>query len=756
MEFKVLGPMEVSAGGPRLVLGTPKQRLVLAVLLCNAGQSVSVDHLIDAVWDQRPPRSALHNIYLHIHQLRRLLGAATIVGRGRSGYLLTVSPTDIDAGQFVNLAEIGSQALATGDVARASHQLHRALALWRGHPFADLDNPPALAVDIARLTEARLTALERRIDADLRLGRHMDLVSELTTLVAEQPYRERFQSQLMLALYRSGRRVEALAVYRAARAALSGELGLDPGADLRRLERAILAGEPDLDLAEPAPGERGHAPVPPVFTADRPDWLHEPAQLPVDIVDFTGRQAEVDQLDRVAAELDDRSAVALVAITGTAGVGKTALAVHWAHRAASRFRDGQLFVDLRGYGPGNPMRPIEALTQWLRALGVDPAKVPSELEPAAAMFRSELAGRQLLVELDNASSASQVRPLLPASSGCLTIVTSRDALTGLVARDGARRVRLGVLDAVDAISLLVQITGPARLSAEKQACRDLVRLCGNLPLAVRIAAAQLAEQPDRTVADQVDQLRTDRLGGLDIDGDETGSMRAVFDRSYAALPADRQRMFRLLGLASGPDITVPAAAALGRARPDRDRRVAEPADRGQPAGRAPAWPVHAARPTAQLRGRACDQSRARGAHRGTPAVARLLPAAHRRGGPAAVSADAPTGHGADRCRGRVRRPGCGSSLAGCRAVQSGSRLPELTSSRPATVRNRAGRRPARLPVPPPAGCRLGDDRRRGHAGDRCGRSSKPVGSAPCGRGPARGQGPARACSRALPPRREPG
>ena len=560
MEFQILGPLEVVSEGSRLPLDRRQLRLLLAVLLCHAGQPVSPDRLIDALWGSEPLPSAASNLHVYVHRLRKALGTDRIIGRGGAGYTLNVLPGELDAARFIELGTDGQAAVAAGDMLRADRRLREALALWRGDPFSDLDGEPALREEIARLTEHRLIFLEHRIDADLGLWRHADLIPELSALTGEYPYRERFSWQLMLALYRSGRQADALAVYRLARRVLADELGLEPGPALRELERAILRADPGLNppdhavLALPAPA------APPA--EERVDGHRRPAQLPASIADFTGREHELKWLDEMI-EQSPPDGVPITVVTGTAGVGKTALATHWSHKIADQFPDAQLYVNLRGYDPGEPIQPIRALGGFLAALGIPADRIPTETDEAASLYRSMLSGRKVLVVLDNAGSADQVRPLLPGSSSCLVLVTSRDRLAGLVAREGARTLSLDVMPSDEAVDLLARVLGPERICAELAATVELAAACGRLPLALRISAANLADQPHRSIAEHRDELIAgDRLAALEIDGDAQTAVCAAFDQSYATLSEHSRRTFRLLGLVPGADFTAEVAAAL--------------------------------------------------------------------------------------------------------------------------------------------------------------------------------------------------
>jgi tetratricopeptide (TPR) repeat protein len=400
------------------------------------------------------------------------------------------------------------------------------------------------------------------------LGRDRELIPELAALTAMHPTRERLTELRMLALHRAGRTADALNAYAGARDYLAEHLGLDPGTGLRQMHQAILRDDlsivdtsAEIDTVAGRPAETQHPEKPPL----------RPAQLPCDVPGFTGRARQLADLDALldAHDAGGGTSPLIAAVTGTAGVGKTTLVVHWAHRVRHRFPDGQLYANLRGYAPTAPQRPIEALAGFLAALGVPPDKVPVDLEQAAALFRSLLADSRMLVVLDNARGPDQIRPLLPAGPGCMVLVTSRDRLAGMVAREGAHRVGLDVLSGEEAQTLLTSVLGAGRSAAEPGAVAALAEACAGLPLALRVAAANLAERPERRIAAQVDDLLAgSQLAALEVDGDEEAAVRGTFDLSYTALPADARRQFRLLGLVPGPDATVHTAAALAGTSPE--------------------------------------------------------------------------------------------------------------------------------------------------------------------------------------------
>jgi len=547
MRYRILGPLRVRTGTGWTTVAAEKQRTVLAVLLADAGRPVRVDRLVDAVWGDQPPRKAVNTVQAYVMRLRRLLPAGRLVTRA-GGYELMVDADDVDAMVFERLAADARRELDEGRLELGADRLKKALALWRGPVFADVPATASLVACAAALDQARLAAEEDWAGALLDLDRHEHALGELPRMVEEYPLREVRWVLLMRALHGQGRRAEALDAYRRARRVLREELGLEPGGDLRALQQAVLT---DADRVTPPPS---------TATA-------RPAQLPAQVSAFTGRVRALERLDALtpgvgapAVGEPTATAVVIFAIAGTAGVGKTALAVHWAHRVTGHFPDGQLYLNLHGHAAGPPVAPIEALGRFLRALDVPPEAVPSDMDEASALFRSRLAGRRMLVLLDNARDPDQVRPLLPGTGGCLALVTSRQRLDGLIARDGAIPLPIDVLSADESHELLTRLLGDKRVRAEPAgATGELARLCDHLPLALRLAAADLVTRPHTTVAEYVQRLGRDRLNGLDFGND---GIRAAFDLSYHALPDDTRRVFRLLGLAPGPDIAPMAAAAL--------------------------------------------------------------------------------------------------------------------------------------------------------------------------------------------------
>jgi DNA-binding SARP family transcriptional activator len=574
VEFCLLGPLVVRSGDGVLPIPNGKQRTLLAVLLAHAGEVIPVDELAELLWEGRPPLSARVTLQNYVKRLRQALGPAgqARLRTHRPGYLMEASADEVDLLRFDALCGAGHAAARRGDWARAAAQLRAALSLWRGQPFGGVPSGLLAQAECPRLEEMRIDALEARIDAEMQLGGHGEVITELRHLIAAGRLRERPRGLLMLALYRAGRPAEALAEYRDARRTLVQELGLEPGPWLRQLLQQILSADPGLDLAAAAPVRDAPPAAPgprfPRAAAPGPAAARAavvPRQLPAAVAHFTGRQAELNaltrQLDRPAGP---GGAVTIWTVVGTAGIGKTALALHWAHRVAARFGNGQLYANLRGFGPRvTPAPPGEVIRGFLGALGVPPASLPAPLEAQAALYRSLLAGRSMLVVLDNARDAEQVRPLLPGSPGCVVVVTSRNQLTGLVVAEGAYRLSLDLLPEQSAAELLARRLGPARLSREPGAARELIGLCARLPLALAVVAGRAASRPDVPLGRIVTELRAARLDAL-ATGEPATDLRAVLSWSYGCLTPPAAAMFRLLGLRPGLDITAASAASLAR------------------------------------------------------------------------------------------------------------------------------------------------------------------------------------------------
>ena len=558
-EFCLLGPLLVRKDGTTVPVASGKQRAVLAALLLSPDRTVSLDELTEVLWGSAPPPSARVSVQNHVMRLRKTLGAGAQIHTHAHGYEIRIDAIDLDVSRFEAHLTAAREAARGGCWDTAADQARAGLALWRGEPLADVESDLLAIRDVPRLAELRLQAVEVRLAADIRLGRQADVITEVQRLAAAHPLRERIHGLLMLALYRDGRQAEALAAYASARKILVAELGSEPGTGLQELHRQILTSDPALDYR--AADHRARTPA---AAAAAPPSV--PRQLPAAVSGFTGRTAELTALTRILdeASADSPGTVVISAIGGTAGVGKTALALHWAHQVAGRFADGQLYVNLRGFDPsGAPKAAAEAVRGLLDSLGVPPDRIPVQPEEQAGLYRSLLADRTMLIVLDNARDEQQVRPLLPASPASLVIVTSRNQLGGLAAADRARLLTLDVLSQDEALHMLTARIGARRTAAEPAAAGDIASLCGRLPLALAVAAARAEARPDfplaAIAADLQDQAG--RLDALDA-GDPAASVRAVFSWSYTQLSADAARMFRLLGLHSGPDISTAAAASL--------------------------------------------------------------------------------------------------------------------------------------------------------------------------------------------------
>jgi DNA-binding SARP family transcriptional activator len=540
VRFGILGSLQVIAGDPNDpgTISAARLRVLLAVLLWRANQPVPTDELAELVWDGAPPSGVPEATRALVMRLRRRLGTAAgtrIVTRA-PGYAIEVSADELDASQFEALTRQAGEAVRVRRWAQAAGTAAEALGLWRGAPLADV--PSQLLRDqwVPHLDQLHAQALDWRIEADLHDGRHEQMISELQDLTSRHPLRERFHGQLMLALYRCGRQAEALAAYQRARDALVTELGVEPEPGLRDLHQRILSFDPALAIT-------GQGRI--AETGPQPGT---PRELPPAVPGFTGRSAELQALTRLLDQPGQQGADTIVVsvIGGTAGVGKTALAVHWAHRVAGRFPDGQLYVNLRGYDPAQPVPATDALAGFLLSLGVPGQDIPPEAEQRAARYRSLLSGKRMLVILDNAGSAGQVRPLLPGTGACTVVVTSRDALAGLVARDGAARLNLDVLPLEDAVALLRVLIG-TRAVTEPGAVAELAEQCCRLPLALRVAAELAASRPAVPLAGLTAELadRRTRLDLLGAGGDPSTEVRAVFSWSYLRLDAEAARPITL-------------------------------------------------------------------------------------------------------------------------------------------------------------------------------------------------------------------
>lgn len=548
LHFGVLGPVRAWRGADLLPTGSPQQRALLAALLLREGRTATAGELIDALWGDDPPSQALAAVRTYASRLRKALGAGVLESES-GGYAIRVpgGGGSLDLALAQELAADAEKARSAGDLPLARALLNKALNLWDGEVLAGVPGPYA-RTQRARLDEWRLGLVETRLDMDLEQGCHAETVSELTALTAAHPLRERLRELLMLALYRGGRQAEALAVYADTRRLLADELGVDPRPALSELQSRILRADPAL--AEPS------APLPAEEAAAAPVT---PAQLPAAVADFTGRAAFVTELSGflTSAAGGAGRVMAVSALAGIGGVGKTTLAVHVAHRARAAFPDGQLYVNLQGAG-GRAAEPETVLGAFLRALGTADSAIPDALEERAALYRSVLDGRRVLVLLDNARDAAQVRPLLPGTAGCAALVTSRVRMVDL---EGAHLVDLDVMSPEEALLLFTRIVGEERVAAEREAALDVVAACGFLPLAIRIAASRLAARRTWTVSVLAAKLADERRRLDELQAGDL-AVKATFELGYGQLEPAQARAFRLLGLADGPDISLAAAAAV--------------------------------------------------------------------------------------------------------------------------------------------------------------------------------------------------
>ena len=565
-----MGPLELFSGGREHDLGGSRQRVVLAMLALNANRVVPVGQLVDAVWNTEPPATARAQIQTSVSALRKILAdadadadAPLAIRTSTPGYQLNVPPGQLDTEQFEGLVAAADTQSAAGRNSEAVATLRGALALWRGHALAGLDSE-LVRRGALQLENARLAAVMERIQLDLALGRHDELIGELTALVEEHPLRERLYEFLMLALYRSGRQAEALEVRARARTILVEELGIEPGRRLQQLEAAILKRLPQLDLVSSAqPSPEQHSPEQAEPDSQAPALVTKPPsvprRLPASIADFTGRQDQLAEIRRTLSGDDDptrRFGMRIVAIYGRGGIGKSTLAIRAAHEVHGSYPDGHLYADLSA-SPG-PDRVQDVLDRFLRALDVDGSSVPRDVEEKADLYRSRVANRRVLVVLDGVANENEVIPLLPAGPGCAVIVTSRPNLSGL---PGAHLIGLGPFDVDLSLQLLSKIVGPERVAAEHGAAVELVDFCGRLPLAMRIAGARLASRPHRRLGILVARLcnTAQRLDVLTYRGLE---MRSSIGLTYQVLHREAKVLFRLISLISTPDFPGWLAAAL--------------------------------------------------------------------------------------------------------------------------------------------------------------------------------------------------
>ncbi|SDJ17950.1 DNA-binding transcriptional activator of the SARP family [Lentzea albidocapillata subsp. violacea] len=548
LTFGVLGPLEVRRDGRAVHVNGPKLRALLATLLLRANSVVHKSVLVDRLWDEDPPPAGRKSLQMYVLRLRRMLGdgEGTVIETHPDGYLLRVPPDALDLTRFRMAVRAASDAEPDGERALLSE----ALRCWRGPVLPDVGSESLHREDVPPLAEELLRVRVRFYDVNLELGRHSEVIGELVRVTEEHPWHETFWAQLVEALHHNGRRADALRTYRTVRRRFADDLGVEPGARLRQAQLAALG----------ADGGGAPAAVPAV------------AQLPGGVTRFVGRRSAIARLDELAfaAGVSDHNIV----ISGPPGVGKTTLAVHVAHRWRARFPDGQLYVNLQGFAADPPLAASAALIRFLGALGFRRDQMPAEVEEQAALLRSALTGRRMLLVLDNAADARQVRPLLPGQPGSVVLITSRHDLRGLVVDPGATGLVLEVLSGAESRAVLTDLVGAGRVEAESDALGRLADTCGGLPLALRIAGANLAADPGCSVADYVTELTAhDRVSALAIDGDERSAVRAAFDQSYLRLSSADRMLFRLLGVVPGQDIGVEAAAALAARGTSEIRRA---------------------------------------------------------------------------------------------------------------------------------------------------------------------------------------
>lgn len=559
MEFRLLGAFEIVADGASVDLGPSKQRTLLAALAVDAGRPLSPAAIVDLLWDGEPPRDAPNALRTYVSRIRKVLratdgsgGTIATVERDAAGYRLVVDADSVDLHRFAALAE-HARTLEPGDPQRSA-ALGEAVSLWQGEALAGM--PGAWAERVRqRLRQQRFNVTADWARAELEGGRHAAVVEVLADLVTANPLVEPLAALLIRALVAAGRGAEALAAFTRVRQQMADEVGIEPGPELQALHAVMLRA--------PAPG---HGSVP----APQPGPLAvRPAQLPSDVYGFTGREAQLAALDALLDEAADQpTGVVISAICGTAGVGKTALAVHWAHRVAVRFPDGQLYVNLRGFDAGSAVEPIQALQGFVEALGVPASRMPTDLAALSALFRSMLAGKQMLVVLDNARDASQIRPLLPGGPGSMVLITGRHQMPSLVAAEGAHLVLLDLPPIDDARRLMARRIGAQRVEAEPRAADEIIERCARLPLALAIVAARAAVSPHMSLEVLAGNLRDigSRLSAMSTE-EAPIDVRAAFSWSYRRLTPGAARLFRVLGLHPGPHVTTAAAARLADLSP---------------------------------------------------------------------------------------------------------------------------------------------------------------------------------------------
>ncbi|MFJ4686634.1 AfsR/SARP family transcriptional regulator [Streptomyces sp. NPDC088789] len=580
MDVRLLGPVEVSSGGQRIPLNGAKPTAIFAALVVHLGEVLTAERLVDLIWEEEPPATARALVASHISGLRRALSGwegADAVRTRSPGYVAEFPPAAVDSRRFEQACAAGRAAALDGRSEESVDTLQSAVRLWRGRDALEGLGQSFARVEAMRLTELRLEAQEFRFAAELDLDRRTDLVAELVAHVAAHPLRERPRGQLMTALFRAGRVADALRCYDEGRRHLRTELGLDPGPELSALHRAVLQADTSVlgapvcrtatqapapartvtstgpSAGPPPPRRPGNAPP------DGPARRPVPSQLPPDVADFIGREAQISWATTLLRQVRDpqRTAPPVGVISGRSGTGKTALAVHVGHRTAALFPDGQLFVDLRA-ADSEPVRTTDALARLLRALGIDADTPAHDEEDLLGLYRTHIARRRVLLILDNAVSEARLRPLLPTGGGSAVLITGRRRL---VALEGAAHLDLGVPSQSEALALLARVAGPTRPGLEPDRAAEIVTLCGRLPLAVRIAGARLAARPHWTPARLATRLQDERRR---LDELQAGDLevRASLGLGYADLDAHEQRALRRLALMDLPDFAAWVAGPL--------------------------------------------------------------------------------------------------------------------------------------------------------------------------------------------------
>ena len=593
LRFTLLGPVRVWRGDRELTLGPPQRKAILATLLLRADQVVTASELVDAVWGDTAPASVHGVVQTHVSMLRSVLeperprrGQASVLRSVGNGYSLAVGSATFDLREFEKTLERARQQREEGSARDSVEWYAKALAMWQGEPLSAIPGPGAV-IERARLSEIVLGVQEERLELMVALGRHTAAVTELGALTSAYPVRERLRALHMKALSRSGRRADALQVYTDTRRVMVDELGIEPGSELRDLHRRLLAVDEPAQAqqqqpATPPPSQPSRRPIEPFMDEPLPAPV-SPAQLPADVADFTGRTALVKRLTAMLTPRTHRTAPPRALVAGIGGVGKTALAVHAAHQVRQDYPDGQLYVDLRGAGP-DAADPLNVLSAFLRAFGVSPNSTPADLDERAAMYRSVLAARRVLVVLDDAADAAQIQHLLPGSATCAVLVTSRRRLPEM---QWDEQAELEGMSREEALTLFSRTIGAERAGKEPDAVAEVVDACGRLPLALRITAAKLVDRPQWTVRSMADKLARERgrlselrVGSLEVE--------ATFHLGYGQLDSASARTFRLMSLPDGPGLSLPAAAALvGEPEPSAEPVVERLVDLNMVASPAP-------------------------------------------------------------------------------------------------------------------------------------------------------------------------